>query len=72
MFFVYAALLDEGQEIIHGFATTERHGWLQVARGAVAINGLELEQSDGAAISEENALKITGSEPSEILLFDLA
>ncbi len=70
--YVYAALLDKGQELIHRFATAERHGWLQVARGAVAINGHELKGSDGAAISEEKALVITGSEPSEILLFDLA
>jgi redox-sensitive bicupin YhaK (pirin superfamily) len=70
--YVFAALLDAGQEISHQFSSPERHGWLQVARGAVAINGHELKESDGAAISEENALKIVAQEPSEILLFDLA
>ena len=69
---VYAALLDEGQEITYNFVTAGRNGWLQVARGAVRVNGHDLQGSDGAAISEENALQITGSEPSEILLFDLA
>lgn len=70
--YVYAALLDKGQEIIHQFSSVERHGWIQVARGAVQINGHELNQSDGAAVSDENALKIVAQEPSEILLFDLA
>jgi quercetin 2,3-dioxygenase len=69
---VFAALLDQGQEINHRFASAERHGWLQVARGAVAINGHEVNRSDGAGLSEEQSLKITAREPSEILLFDLA
>jgi redox-sensitive bicupin YhaK (pirin superfamily) len=49
-----------------------RHAWVQVARGAVEINGQPLKQGDGAAVSEEKTLTITGTEPSEILLFDLA
>ena len=69
---VFAALLDQGQEINYRFASAERNAWLQVARGAVAINGHEVNQSDGAAIGEEQSLKITAREPSEILLFDLA
>jgi redox-sensitive bicupin YhaK (pirin superfamily) len=69
---VFAALLDQGQEINYRFASAERSAWLQVARGAVAINGHELQTSDGAGLSEEHALKITGREPSEILFFDLA
>jgi redox-sensitive bicupin YhaK (pirin superfamily) len=69
---VFAALLDQGQEISHQLTSAGRHGWLQVARGAVAINGHELQQSDGAGLSEEQSLKIVAREPSEILLFDLA
>src|ERR1017187_9887603 len=30
-----------------------RHGWVQVARGEVAVNGIALAQGDGAAISDE-------------------
>jgi redox-sensitive bicupin YhaK (pirin superfamily) len=48
-----------------------RHAWVQVARGAIAVNGQPLKQGDGAAISGEKELKIAGQEPSEVLLFDL-
>ena len=49
-----------------------RYGWLQVARGAVNLNGQPLRQGDGAAVSQEARLEIEGVEPAEILLFDLA
>jgi quercetin 2,3-dioxygenase len=49
-----------------------RYGWLQVARGSVAVNGVSLAQGDGAAISEEPALRIVAESDAEILLFDLA
>jgi hypothetical protein len=38
----------------------------------VELNGLKLEQGDGAAISAEDTLTIRAAEDSEILLFDLA
>jgi redox-sensitive bicupin YhaK (pirin superfamily) len=69
---LYAALLDHGQEITHRLQTG-RHAWLQVARGAVEAGGHQLSQGDGASLSEEESLRITGGgESSEILLFDLA
>jgi hypothetical protein len=70
---LYAALLDQGQEITHHLQQG-RHAWLQVARGAVEAGGHQLGQGDGASLSEEESLRITGGgeEPSEILLFDLA
>ncbi|HEY6188212.1 MAG TPA: pirin family protein [Pyrinomonadaceae bacterium] len=68
---LYATLIEPGQEIVHELAPG-RHAWLQVARGAVKLNGQQLNQSDGAAVSEEQALRIVGDEMSEILLFDLA
>jgi redox-sensitive bicupin YhaK (pirin superfamily) len=68
---VYASLLDNSQAVTHELAAG-RGAWLQVARGAVEINGQELEQGDGAAVSDEAKLTITGREPpSEVLLFDL-
>ncbi len=68
---LYAALLDTEQQVVYELAP-DRHAWVQVARGAIEINGQPLKQGDGAAISEERELKIVGKEPSEILLFDLA
>jgi redox-sensitive bicupin YhaK (pirin superfamily) len=68
---LYAALLDTQQEVTYELEP-DRHAWVQVARGAIEINGQPLKQGDGAAISEERELKIVGTEPAEILLFDLA
>jgi redox-sensitive bicupin YhaK (pirin superfamily) len=68
---VFAALLENQQQVVHELKPG-RHAWVQVARGAVEINGQPLRQGDGAAASEEKTLTIVGLEPSEILLFDLA
>jgi redox-sensitive bicupin YhaK (pirin superfamily) len=46
-----------------------RCGWLQVARGAVTLNGEELCAGDGAAIEQESKVTIGGD--GEALLFDL-
>ena len=68
---VYASLLGQGQEVAHALGEG-RHVWVQVARGAVEVNGQRLETSDGAALSGEPEVRIVGAEPAEVLLFDLA
>lgn len=67
---LYASLLGESQEVTHELAAG-RSAWVQVARGSVEVNGEQLEQGDGAAVSEERRLTIVGREAAEILLFDL-
>jgi redox-sensitive bicupin YhaK (pirin superfamily) len=68
---LYASVLDKGVEVTHELANG-RKAWLQVAQGSVRLNGLDLSQGDGAAISDEDKLDITANEPSDILLFDMA
>lgn len=68
---LYVALLSPGQQVQHDLAPG-RYAWLQVAKGAVELNGKPLSQGDGAAVSEEQQLTIKGTEDAEILLFDLA
>ncbi len=68
---LYVSLLKAGEQVTYEFGTG-RHGWLQVARGAVELNGKALAQGDGAAISEEKTLSIKSIENAEVLLFDLA
>lgn len=68
---LYGALLAPGESLTHALAHG-RHAWLQVVRGAVALNGNALRAGDGAAVSEEESLEISAGEESEILLFDLA
>lgn len=66
---LYATLVEPDQEIIHRLAGS--HAWLQVARGKVLVNGHVLLAGDGAALSSEELLRLTGKESSEVLLFEL-
>lgn len=68
---VFVSTLDAAQEIEHDLQPG-RYAWLQVLRGAVSLNGQSIGTSDGAAVMEENVLKIQANVPSEVLLFDLA
>ncbi len=68
---LYAAVLKEGDRISHSLKP-QRHAWVQVARGAITLNGLALDTGDGAAISNETDVVIEGTIDAEILLFDLA
>ncbi|HLW85014.1 MAG TPA: pirin family protein [Candidatus Sulfotelmatobacter sp.] len=68
---LYVSLLKPGEVVSHDFGS-KRHGWLQVVRGAVEVNGDELSQGDGAAISDEKKIDIKGAANAEVLLFDLA
>src|SRR2546423_11036131 len=68
---VFASLLESSQQVVHELKPN-RYAWVQVARGAVEVNGQTLSQGDGAGISNETQVTIEGLEPSEILLFDLA
>jgi quercetin 2,3-dioxygenase len=67
---VYAGVLENADEVIHQLSAG-RSAWIQVARGSVNVNGSELSQGDGAAITDESSITIAGRERSEILLFDL-
>jgi quercetin 2,3-dioxygenase len=50
-----------------------RRAWLQIVRGQVNLDGASLTAGDGAGIhDDEGVLAVKATEPSEILLFDLA
>jgi redox-sensitive bicupin YhaK (pirin superfamily) len=68
---VYATVLEAGKAVNHAMAES-RHAWLQVARGTVRLNEMELRQGDGTAVSKERQLTITAHDQAEVLLFDLA
>jgi redox-sensitive bicupin YhaK (pirin superfamily) len=68
---LFIARLDKNDETRHDIKPG-RHAWMQVARGTVRVNDVELKQGDGAAISKENEIRVVAQEPSEVLLFDLA
>ena len=68
---VHLACLEPGQTVNHQLAAG-RHAWLQVLRGSVNLAEHALSAGDGAAISDLHDLQITATQPSEIMLFDLA
>lgn len=68
---LFASILGPREEVAHSLEPG-RHAWIQVARGAITVNGRHLGQGDGAAVSEESALALAGAAAAEVLLFDLA
>ena len=66
---IYSTLLDGDATVTHDFKPG-RHGWVQVARGEIGLNGQKLSAGDGAAISDENSITLSG-QGAEVLLFDL-
>ena len=49
-----------------------RIAWVQVARGAVEVDGERLAAGDGAAISDRESIAIAGREDAEVLVFVMA
>jgi redox-sensitive bicupin YhaK (pirin superfamily) len=68
---LYATLLAAG-ETLRQEGKPGRHAWVQVARGGVKLNGRELSAGDGAALTGEKTIALTGVRDAEVLLFDLA
>jgi quercetin 2,3-dioxygenase len=69
---LYTAHLDPGKTVEHKL-DDGRYAWVQVTRGAVNIAGNELKAGDGAALSKENVVQLSGAKDGgEVLLFDLA
>jgi hypothetical protein len=68
--YVYASMLD-GKDVVSHRLAPGRRAYVHVARGAVAVNGVELKDGDGAKIAGEDALKFSGARQTELLLFDL-
>jgi redox-sensitive bicupin YhaK (pirin superfamily) len=70
---VFATELTAGQAVSLPLAVG-RHAWVQVARGEVEVNGQRLMAGDGAALTSEAQVTLTGGAggAAEALLFDLA
>ena len=82
---LFGARLSPGQTATHAIPAG-RHAWLHVARGAVTLNGRALVAGDGAAVSDEKKVAVTGAAPpkaakggapsagpdADVLVFDLA
>ena len=62
--------LKKGDSTSHPLAAG-RIAWVQVARGAVTLNGKPMTEGDGAATTKEPALDLKSTADAEVLVFDL-
>ena len=67
---VYAGLFD-GDESATLDVGTDRHVYVHVARGSLAVNGERLSEGDGARIRNAGSLRFDHGEQAEVLVFDL-
>jgi len=67
---VYAGLFD-GAERADFPVAAGRRAWLQVARGAIAVDGTRLQAGDGARTAGPAQLSLQGGAQAEVLVFDL-
>ncbi|WP_036481627.1 pirin family protein [Myxosarcina sp. GI1] len=69
---LYVASLNESDRLDY-ITDNNRSLWLQIARGAVEIDGKVFQAGDGAAITQKSEIAIAATtNDTEILLFDLA
>jgi quercetin 2,3-dioxygenase len=68
---VYRLRLEAGETVSHDLKRG-RGAWLHVAEGALKLNGTDLATGDGASTEAAGNLKLSGTAPTEALLFDLA
>jgi redox-sensitive bicupin YhaK (pirin superfamily) len=68
---LYLASLAPGTGASHEIEPG-RAAWLQVLRGSVHFLGNDLSAGDGAAVTDESAVSVQATVPSEMLLFNLA
>ena len=70
---VFAARLPGGAEAAHALQPG-RHVWVQLARGGATLNGVTMKAGDGAAVSQEEEVRLQADpgEGAELLVFDLS
>ncbi|CAG9214683.1 Quercetin 2,3-dioxygenase [Paraburkholderia tropica] len=68
---IHAALID-GDERAQYAVPAGRRVYVQVARGALEVNGERLNTGDAAMIEAETSVVLAKGEDAEVLLFDVA
>ena len=67
---LWLAKFTDGQAVTHELKP-ERHAWIHVAEGEIAVNGQPLAAGDGVALSGESKVELSGKGKAQALLFDL-
>jgi quercetin 2,3-dioxygenase len=68
--YLYAALLDGAERVVHALAPGRR-SYVHVARGAVTANGKQLAAGDALKAAEVGEIALEHGDGAEVLLFDL-
>lgn len=68
---MYVGSLRKGTIVEHR-AAAQRKTWIQLARGALSVNGTAIAAGDGVSASEGGVLRLRASDDAELILFDLA
>ncbi|HKP27187.1 MAG TPA: pirin family protein [Dongiaceae bacterium] len=68
---VLGATLKAGESAAYDLGAG-RHGYLVPAKGSVEVNGVRIDARDGAAIRDEDVVRITALSDSELVLVDAA
>ena len=64
------ARLDDGETLARTIDSARGY-WVQIVAGIVILNGTEMREGDGAAITSEDKLFIEAETDAEVLLIDL-
>jgi quercetin 2,3-dioxygenase len=67
---IYRIQLAPGQTVTHDLKVG-RGAWLQIAEGALTLNGVPLATGDGASAEQPGELTLTGIQSTEAIFFDL-
>lgn len=67
---MYGGVIAAGQQVQQTLAPG-RCSWVHLAAGRMVLNEQPMEPGDGAGVSEEKILTLTGVENAEPILFDL-
>jgi redox-sensitive bicupin YhaK (pirin superfamily) len=68
---VLGATLKAGETIEYPLGA-DRHAYLVPSAGSVEVNGVTLQTRDGAAVSDEDVLRVTALADAELVLVDAA
>ena len=67
---LWLAKFSNGEALTHELKSN-RHAWVHVAEGNIALNGQSLAAGDGVGVSQESKLELQGKGKAQVLLFDL-
>jgi redox-sensitive bicupin YhaK (pirin superfamily) len=66
----YSSILDPGHHLVHELLPG-RSAWLHILYGHATLNDIVLTQGDGAGVTDQPSVSLTGQQDTEILLVDL-